>query len=170
MNAKPSMLLPLLSGLLLGALTLNAADPESKPKAVEPGPKDRCATCGMFPAKYKQWIAQVHWKNGERNYFDGSKCMFRALQNQAKYLPGKKADDLAAIYVTNYYTSKPIEGTGAFYVIGSDVLGPMGKELIAFSSMDEAKEFMTDHKGTGILRFKEVTPSVIKPLLHKKKH
>ena len=169
MKSRLPILLPLLSGLLIGAFALNAADTKSRPKPVKPGRKERCVTCGMFPAKYKQWIAQVHWNNGERNYFDGCKCMFRAFQNKGKYLPGKSTGDITAIYVTNYYTSRPIEGTSAYYVIGGDVLGPMGKELIPFPTLDDAKEFMADHKGTKILRYNQITPSVIQPLLRKKR-
>lgn len=168
MKQRLPLLLSLMSGLLSCALVLHAADTGAKPKPVKPGRKDRCVTCGMFPAKYKQWIAQIHWKNGERHYFDGCKCMFRALQDKGKYLPGKSNGDIAAIYVTNYYTSKPIDGAGAHYVIGSDVLGPMGKELIPFPTRADAEAFLADHKGTRILRFQEVTPSVIQPLLGKK--
>ena len=166
MKTNLPILLSITAGVLLCAV---AGSVQAAPKPAKPGRKDRCVTCGMFPAKYKQWIAQVHWKNGERNYFDGCKCMFRALQNKAKYLKGKNTSDMAAIYVTNYYTSRPIEGTSAFYVIGSDVLGPMGKELIPFPSQDDAREFMTDHKGTKILTYNQITPGVIQPLLRKKR-
>jgi nitrous oxide reductase accessory protein NosL len=31
-------------------------------------------------------------------------------------------------------------------VIGSDVLGPMGHELVPHDSSEEAREFMADHK------------------------
>jgi nitrous oxide reductase accessory protein NosL len=40
----------------------------------------------------------------------------------------------------------------------------MGKELIPFGKEEEAKEFMKDHKGKAILRFKDVTSEVIKDL------
>jgi nitrous oxide reductase accessory protein NosL len=50
-----------------------------------------------------------------------------------------------------------IEARQAYYVIGSDVLGPMGHELIPLENQADAEEFLHDHGGTRILRFKEVT-------------
>jgi hypothetical protein len=49
-------------------------------------------------------------------------------------------------------------------VIGSDVLGPMGHELVPHDSSEEAREFMQDHKGRRVLRFEEVTPELLKAL------
>jgi nitrous oxide reductase accessory protein NosL len=58
----------------------------------------------------------------------------------------------------------PVNGFEAFYVLGSDVYGPMGRELIPFAKEEAAKEFLTDHKGKSIIKFKEVTPALIKTL------
>jgi nitrous oxide reductase accessory protein NosL len=52
----------------------------------------------------------------------------------------------------------------AFFVIGSDVHGPMGRELIPFGKPTDAEEFRRDHKGKSVLRFSDVTPAVIKGL------
>jgi nitrous oxide reductase accessory protein NosL len=40
----------------------------------------------------------------------------------------------------------------------------MGRELIPFSKAEDAREFMKDHKGKAILRFRDVTPEVLKGL------
>ena len=57
-----------------------------------------------------------------------------------------------------------IDGREAFYVLGSDVYGPMGKELIPFEKETEARGFLKDHGGRSILRYREVTPAVLKLL------
>ena len=57
-----------------------------------------------------------------------------------------------------------IEARSAFYVIGSDVLGPMGHELLPFEELEAAEEFLEDHEGKTILRFEEVTPAIIESL------
>ncbi len=44
---------------------------------VKPGPRDRCPVCGMFVSKYPNWIAQIEFKDGSREFFDGPKDMFR---------------------------------------------------------------------------------------------
>ncbi len=56
-------------------------------------------------------------------------------------------DKIADIIITDYYSQKPIDGIKAYYVIGSDVNGPMGEELIPFSSIESAKTFLQDHHG-----------------------
>jgi nitrous oxide reductase accessory protein NosL len=66
--------------------------------------------------------------------------------------------------VTDYYGLAFVDGYKAIYVIGSDVYGPMGRELIPFEKEADAKEFMKDHKGKTLLRFKDVTMEVIKQL------
>jgi len=40
----------------------------------------------------------------------------------------------------------------------------MGRELIPFAREIEAREFKKDHKGKSILRFKDVTPAIVKGL------
>jgi len=54
-------------------------------------------------------------------------------------------DKIADIIITDYYSQKPIDAKKAYYVIGSDVNGPMGEELIPFKTEDEAKTFLQDH-------------------------
>ena len=59
---------------------------------------------------------------------------------------------------------KTIDAGSAFFVVGSDVYGPMGKELIPFISRADAEAFKKDHKGNRILRFEDIKPGVIKKL------
>jgi nitrous oxide reductase accessory protein NosL len=90
--------------------------------------------------------------------------MFKYYFNFGQYNPSKKLSDIDSIYVTDYYGLTFIDGYKVVYVIGSDVYGPMGRELIPFEKEGDAKEFMNDHKGKSLLRFKGVTMEVIKPL------
>lgn len=135
---------------------------EKRPPA--PGPNDKCPVCGMFVKKYPDWVAGIIFKDGSGVFFDGAKDMFRYTLDLKKYNPKKSRSDIEAVYVTEYYRLTLMDGTKAFFVIGSDVLGPMGKELIPLAGDAEAKEFFKDHKGKRILTFKEVTPEVIKTL------
>ncbi len=133
-------------------------------KAVTPGPSDKCPVCGMFVAKYPDFVAQVIFRYGGYAVFDGSKDLFRYLQNLGTYAPSRRGSDVAAIYVTDYYSLTPVDGKAAWYVVGSDVYGPMGRELVPFGKESEAREFLADHKGKALLRFPEVTPAVLKGL------
>jgi len=133
-------------------------------KPVKPSPKDKCPVCGMFVAKYPDFIAEVLFKDGSYAVFDGAKDMFKYYLNFKKYNPSKNVTDIDSIYVTDYYNLTLIDGLKAFYVVGSNVYGPMGKELIPFEKEAEAKEFMSDHSGKSLLKFKEVTPGIVKTL------
>ena len=89
---------------------------------------------------------------------------FKYYFNLDRYNPRKETKDIAAIYVTEYYDMTLMDGLEACYVIGSDVYGPMGRELIPFKNRPEAEEFLKDHHGQNLVRFKNVTPGLIESL------
>jgi len=125
---------------------------------------DKCPVCGMFVAKYPDFLAQIIFADGSHALFDGAKDMFKYFFNLKKYNPAKERSDIASIYVMDYYSMTPVDGRTAWYVVGSDVFGPMGRELIPFQQETEAREFTKDHSGKHVLRFDEVTPELIKGL------
>jgi len=125
---------------------------------------DKCPVCGMFVAKYKDFLAQIVFKDGSYALFDGAKDMFKYYFNVKKYNAAKDPSDIAFIYVTDYYSMIPLDGRTAWYVIGSDVFGPMGRELMPFAQKAEALEFMKDHSGKEVIPFASVTPEMIKGL------
>ena len=133
-------------------------------KPVKPSPRDKCPVCGMFVAKYPDFAAEIIFKDGSYAVFDGVKDMFKYYFNLKKYNPSKNESDIDSIYVTEYYKLVLIDGLKAYYVIGSDIYGPMGRELIPFEKEKDAKEFMKDHKGESIVTFKEITYEVVKGL------
>jgi len=118
----------------------------------------------MFVAKYPDFAAQIQFRDGSTFHFDGAKDMFKYYLNLPRYAPGKKTTDITAIFVTNYYDLTLVDGLTAYYVVGSDVYGPMGRELIPFAKESEARDFLKDHKGKSIIRFRDVTPAVLRPL------
>jgi len=133
-------------------------------KPAKAGAKDKCPVCGMFVAKYPDFAAQIQFRDGSAVHFDGAKDLFKYYLNLARYAPGKKTTDIAALFVCNYYDLTPTDGVQAYYVVGSDVYGPMGRELIAFARQSEARDFLKDHRGKSILRFHEVTRAVLSSL------
>jgi copper chaperone NosL len=133
-------------------------------KPIKPSPKDKCPVCGMFVAKYPDFLAQILFKDGSSAFFDGTKDMFKYYLNLKKYQPSTNVSDIDGIYVTNYYDLTLTDGLAAYYVLGSDIYGPMGRELIPFEKEADAREFMKDHQGKSILRFKEITYEIVKSL------
>ena len=44
-----------------------------------PGARDTCPVCGMFVARYPEWVATVLWQDGHAAHFDGAKDLFKYL-------------------------------------------------------------------------------------------
>lgn len=123
----------------------------------KPAAKDLCAVCGMIVSKYPNWVAVVTWKDGHAHFFDGAKDLFKFLHDLPRFAPGHRKEDIAGIYVTDFYNLARIDARQALFVVGSDVLGPMGHELVPLASLADADDFLKDHKGKRIVRFDRVT-------------
>lgn len=109
---------------------------------------EKCPVCGMFVYKYPKWAAQIFY--GEKHFsFDGVKDMMKY------YFEHKEG--ISKMLVSDYYSQKAMDAAKAYFVIGSDIYGPMGHELIPFKSESEAKTFSLDHKGVKILKFEEIS-------------
>jgi len=129
-----------------------------------PSARDKCAVCGMFVAPYPNWLGVIVYKDGGTFFFDGPKDLFTYYLAPEKYGPAGKRADIADIYVTDYYSVAAIDGRKAFYVIGSDVRGPMGKEPVPFAKKSDADGFLKDHHGKKVLSFDEITLATLKSL------
>jgi nitrous oxide reductase accessory protein NosL len=135
------------------------ANPASKP-----GPKDSCPVCGMLVSKYPNWVASMAFKDGHVHFFDGAKDMFKFWHDPAKYAAGNRIhrrEDVAAILVTDFYGLQRVDARKAVYVIGSDVLGPMGHEFIPLANHEDAQDFLKDHKGKRILSFEQISAELV---------
>lgn len=133
-------------------------------KIPAPDRLDKCPVCGMFVYKYPDWVASVEMAGGQRFYFDGAKDMFRFLFNMDEFGQGRVAADISRMHVTDYYDLVTVAADKAYYVIGSDVYGPMGRELVPFASIEAAREFMKDHKGKRVLEFGDINADMVEGL------
>jgi len=117
--------------------------------------KDKCPVCGMFLYKYPKWVSRIYY--GKKSFsFDGIKDMMKYYFSESK--------NPTLLLVQDYYSAQTIDATKAYFVIGSDVYGPMGNELIALKSEAYAKKFLLDHRGKKIVRFSEITPKLVEEL------
>lgn len=138
--------------IVLWAFLLLAGTASAEPSAAS-GPKDRCAVCGMFVAHYPNWVALIEFRDGSRAFFDGPKDMFVFFFDLAKYRPQARPEDIVGIHVTEYYTTRLLAASDVFFITGSDVMGPMGKELVPVAGRENAETFRRDHGGTKIMQF-----------------
>ena len=152
--------------ILLLLICLLCAVPAVSEQLQLPKPEqtDTCPVCGMFVSKYPAWVATVQYQDGHSHHFDGAKDMFKYLHDLPKWAPGHRTEEIKAIGVTEYYGLQMIDARQAFYVIGSEVYGPMGHELVPLATEEDAREFMRDHKGVKIMRFAQVRQKLLKSL------
>jgi len=118
----------------------------------------KCPVCGMFVYKYPKWSAVITI-NKKKHYFDGIKDMMKYYIFNVDF-PYDRTK-IESITVSDYYTLEAIDAKDVFYVVGSDVLGPMGNELIAFKDKKSANNFMSDHSGKKILEFKDIDAKIV---------
>ena len=134
------------------------ADDGPAPQPISKG--ERCPVCGMYPANYPKWHAQVVFKDGSHASFDSAADMFRFLHDMARYDKKHQSKDVARIYVPSFSRGDWLDARQARFVAGSRVNGPMGADLPAFASAAEAAEFAKKNGGK-VLEFGQVTPGAI---------
>ena len=121
----------------------------------------KCPVCGMFVAKYPKWAAVME-VDGEKYYFDGVKDMMKYYIFDGDFSYDRSR--IAKMKVSDYYTLEAIPAKEAFYVLDPDVYGPMGHELVPFKSKESAKIFMSEHHGKALVRFDEITDTMVMAL------
>ena len=131
------------------------------PSDITPSQKYKCPVCGMYVSMFADWNARIEFKDSEYAIFDGAKDMFKYYLDIKKYNPSKSKDEVTAILVKDYYSTEDIDARQAYFVIWSDVYGPMGHEPIPFEKEADAREFLADHKGTTIIRFDDITKEML---------
>ena len=131
----------------------------------------KCPVCGMViggkdaqgvTVTYKDGrvvgfggVAAAGFKDGHVVGFEGARCLFIYNSVPEKY--DVNVANIAHQYVTDFVSKKMIELPKAFLVLGSNVKGPMGYELIPFTSRDEAAKFASENDGKWIVQLHEVT-------------
>ena len=94
----------------------------------------RCAQCGMRVDMVPEWTAGL---GDER--FDAPKCLFRwAAEHDRAATEG---------WVMEYYSGERRPAFEVLYVAGSDVLSPMGDDLVPVEGRESAERFAADHGG-----------------------
>lgn len=115
-------------------------------------PEARCPVCGMYPARYPRWAAQVIYRDGDAHFFDSPLSYFLFLQAVERHARGRSGADIAARYVSDHGEGGWIDPAGAHFVHGSDATGPMrAGNLPAFARREAAEAFAARHGGRVIV-------------------
>ena len=117
------------------ALLLVSACGESDPPPSSTGNDARCAQCGMRVDVAPQWRAGL----GDDVLFDSPKCLFRWAAREGR--------GTETAWFTEYYSSERKPLVDLVFVVGSDVLSPMGDDLVPIEGAVRAELFVRDHGG-----------------------
>lgn len=99
-------------------------------------------------------VAAAVFKDGHVVGFEGARCLF--IYNTIPKRFGINVDDISKRFVTDFETRKMINVSDAFFVLGSSVKGPMGYDLVGFSSKEKAEEFRTRYNGKRVVQMNTV--------------
>lgn len=124
------------------------------PAAPRPVPETaRCPVCGMFPARAPRWAAQAHFEDDAALFFDSPLMLMLWLQAVPRHSPGRRADELRALWVQDHLSGDWLPAQAAHYVAGSAALGPMRNgNLPPFASRAAAEHF-AQQRGGQVLGF-----------------
>ena len=131
--------------LLLGALVLASCRSTA----------ERCAFCGMKIDAVSPWRSDLVLVDGTTKHFDTPRCALTAWRT------GRF--DARAIRVQDYYGRTWRDGSEVRFVVGSDVVGPMGPDLVPVDTSRAAK-FAEDHTAARPLPLSAVTAELLSEL------
>ena len=127
-------------------------------KIKEPTEKDVCTVCGMYPERHPKHHNQIWAMDGRTLHFCSTQCMVNFNADPKKYLKDPVKTKMA--WVTLFSDGMYESAFGAYYVVGSKVDGPMGREAIPFKLKKNAEEFVSANGGK-IVSFPQLTPALI---------
>jgi len=113
--------------------------------------EERCANCGMKLDPSSGWRADLIVSGAPRSY-DTPRCAFTAWRSGAAQASGARVQD--------FYDRAWKDGAEVRFVVGSDVNGPMGADLVPVDAA-RATRFTKDHGGRA-LALADVTLDVAK--------
>lgn len=94
-------------------------------------------------------------KDGSRRHYDSPRCALLAWRTGIV--------EPRTLFVQDYYERAWRIGDDVFFVASSDIIGPMGADLVPVDRA-RAQQFAHDHTGTRPLALAEVTLDLLKAL------
>jgi copper chaperone NosL len=112
----------------------------------------RCKNCGMKIDPASPWRTDLVAADGTVTNFDTPRCAFTSWRS------GKTA--AATLKVQDYYDRQWREGKDLRFMLGGDVVGPMGPDLVPVDP-SRATKFIQDHGADKAYAQDEVTTDVL---------
>ncbi len=113
---------------------------------------DRCDNCGMRIDPHSGWRAGGVSNTGQQVAFDTPKCLFRYHHQHG---------GVGQPWAIEYYSQERRPARHLFYVLGTDLSGPMGRDLVPVEGREAALRLKRDHHGEQVLAFDEVSLEIV---------
>lgn len=114
----------------------------------------RCANCGMRIDPASPWRAELVAEDGSATSFDTPRCAlvhWRSGKSRARTLR-----------VQEYYERTPRDANDVRFVVGGDVVGPMGPDFVPVDPSRVSK-FIQDHAAERSFRLEEISLETLSP-------
>jgi len=121
---------------------------------MRPSSEDRCPVCAMVPTEHAAFVSAIEVRDGRTFYFCGTGCMLRSWLHPEEHL-GVGRDELARAIVKEYFAGAHLNATEVVFVVGSDIIGPMGPALVPVRPQ-EVETFRQRHGGRDTFRIGEL--------------
>lgn len=157
-----------LLSLVVGACRDKGAAPQpalgaSASSSARAVPSGRCAMCGMDVSAHPDWVGVVELPDGAARKGCSVRCTLGMALHAPKFL-GVPATALKRVQVPDYlHPGTLLSADEAFYVLDSDVKGPMGVEIVPVATEADARTVVQRHGGR-IVRRADVTTDVLRNL------
>lgn len=113
-----------------------------------------CPLCGMIPAKYPLFNCQIIFEDGTYEAFDSAAGLLVYL-----YFPDKtgfEVKKVKKIYFKDYLQETWLDADSTWFVVGSEILGPMGIEFLPVCSEKLAIDLKNREQGAAIVPFNKI--------------
>ncbi|CAB1082479.1 hypothetical protein D1AOALGA4SA_10096 [Olavius algarvensis Delta 1 endosymbiont] len=124
----------------------------AQPQTVES--HKRCPLCNMYPARYPKFNCQIVFNDGSYEAFDSTIGLLVYLHFPDK--TGKTLKPVTGIYFKDYLKGGWLESDNTFFVIGSEIRGPMGIQFLPVDSNQAATDLKIQAQGKEIVHFNNV--------------
>ncbi len=113
-----------------------------------------CPLCGMIPARYPQFHCQLVLKSGDYVAFDSAAGLLTYLLFPDK--TGMEPGEVSQVYFKDYVTETWIPSDQTYFVVGSEIMGPMGIEFLAVDTEENALVVKRQEKGELIIQYQQI--------------
>lgn len=115
--------------------------------------RPRCSRCGMVLDEGSRFFVEVRDPARTRG-FDTPKCAFSVWIRE-----GRRGE----VLVVEHYAGKKVPAGDVVFALGSDVLGPMGHDLVPVAK-EHAARFQRDHGAKQLLSPSDLTQAMVDDL------